>query len=257
MKTHIFCRTYAKDREWLFWMLYSLDKFARGFEPSITVEYPSADAELVCGCIPSLHNFEINHKPKTPRCADGYLDQQISKLYSDETIGCGPEDLIFFIDSDTFVKEPITPHQFLENGLPVIWMENYDRLPKDVPWKEITSKACGFDVTMEFMRRFPFVYPAWHLENVRWQMDQVHGIGLDGYISRQPKSAFSEFNLLGAMAYQAEKLRLARLHPSKLNDFVFKDVAIESPPPSPLIQSWSHGGISEEHRAFMTKTIWP
>lgn len=247
MRTFIFIRSFAQDREWLFWLLQSLDKFARGFDREITLEFPVSDSELIASALRPLKHFTLKNNPITPYCSTGYFCQQLSKLHADKAIGSeSSDDLIFPLDSDCFLIKPITPEDFMCDGKPIVLMRRYAILPPppEMPWKAITEKAVGFPVEMEFMARHPMIYPMWLYVEVRDHIEKTHGVSLEKYVSLQSRHEFSEFNLLGAIAYQFFR-----------EEFDFRDVSNVALPESPFHQSWSHSGISQEWRNEMQRIL--
>lgn len=220
MTADIFIRSYAADFKWLEYSLLSCKKFAKGFD-AIHIAVPEQDKHLLSHLtLESVHAI-------SPSCNDGYLDQQITKLYADDF--CKSE-YIFHLDSDCIWKKPVTPECFFKNGKPIILAEE----GVVSPWPEITEKTLGWRDTKEYMRRLPIVYPRWVYGEFRQWIENKHGMSIRQWIALQPYRSFSEFNTLGQWLYRFHNEKFEWLHPSDAE--VFAE------------QFWSWGGVenSEE-----------
>ena len=91
------------------------------------------------------------------------------------------------------------------------------------------------EVQHEFMRRHPFVVPRWLFPRFREYCHATHGMILSEYIKIQPNRSFSEFNALGAFAY--EKYR---------DKFAWVNTVEEQVPPPVVRQFFSWGNITDE-----------
>lgn len=232
MATDIFCVTYAPDARWLEYMLRSVEKYARGFRQTIVV-YPRTDQVIldpVCSARANVRQVMFDQGD------DGHMDQNALKtspdLYSDA-------DFFFHMDSDCVFTETATPHDYATDGRPDIWYDYYenlgpDKVPGGVPWQGITERALNIPVTVETMRRFPFLYPRWLYKATRDRVEKIHGMPFLQYVRTAPciKGAFhgyAEFNALGCMAFYE--------HPEK---FTLRHVSTEAGRPSRVKQFWSH-----------------
>jgi hypothetical protein len=188
----IFIRTYPGDYEWLSYCVRSIEKFARGFRKVWIV---SPEPIFLPANMPGFETKMINDESE-----DGYLAQQITKLYAD-VITDYQADYILHIDSDTLLTRPITPENFFSReGLPVWLYTPYSEI--QTPWQPVTEKFMGEAVEYEFMRRFPILVPKWLLSRIREFCHATHGMVMTNYIKMQPYRSFSEFNALGAFAYR-------------------------------------------------------
>lgn len=202
MATSIVIRTYHKDIEWLKLCLRSIEIYASGFR-DVIVLFPEVDKEghdwsflnqSKCG----MADF-FAHAIK-PVVADGYIDQQYSKMTADRYTDA---DEILFIDSDTILIRPTGPSAFRFQGKPYLLYTPYQLFPADtdMPWQAPTEKALSHQVAYEFMRRLPIMMKRELLELTRAFMASVHGVSLVDYLRNVKNREFSEFNVLGAYAY--------------------------------------------------------
>lgn len=217
MKVDVFIRTYGADIEALGYCLRSIEKFCKGFR-DIIITVPAKDRHLL--------GFNPKHIVHTvPHYQNDYLGQQATKLHAHNY---SDADLIFFIDSDCVVLEPVTPKSFMKEGKPFQLKTKYSELGDSVPWQAITAKALGFTPQYEYMRRLPLMYWREHLSQLQNAMQIRHTARLESYILGQPHNAFSEFNALGAFCdrYYSDK-------------YCFQDTQ-DDIPKALVWQYWSH-----------------
>ncbi len=226
----ILIKSYPKDYEWLSYCLRGLEKFATGFRRIIVV-YPEGEP-LPCPVWP------VDLRPVREN-GQGYLFQQSVKFSAHEWTDA---PYILHIDSDTVPCAPFTPQTFFRGGK-VLWlMTPYDAI--QTPWRAPTERFLGQLVEYEFMRRFPILLPrSLHVAAARF-VEIKYGKSATEYIVSQPDRDFSEFNALGAMAYYRDG-----------EDFTWLDTTKEELPPLVAIQSWSHGGLTEEVREKFEKIL--
>lgn len=229
----IFIRTYPKDYPWLKHCLASIDKFCTGFRKIWIVSPEDA---------PVGKDGSIIWKAMNDESEDGYLAQQITKLYADVITGYEP-DYILHIDSDTLFTRPVTPVDFFhptgfstEGKLQrkLIWYYTPYEKTK-TPWKPITEKFLGEHVANEFMRRLPMMMPKFLYAKMREFCFALHHRIISEYVRTQPYREFSEFNALGAFAF-------SRHH----DEFHWVNTE-EGTIPAPFArQFYSWGGITDE-----------
>jgi len=172
---------------------------------------------------------------------DGYLAQQITKLYAD-VITDYQADFILHVDSDVLITQPITPqHFFGRSGNPIWYYTPYSVI--DTPWKPITEKFMLRVVENEFMRRFPIMVPRWLYTKLREFSSQHHKRIISEYVRNQPHRAFSEFNALGAYAWEYHR-----------SAFEWVDTTAAPLPPPLARQFHSWGGFNDQVREEI-KTI--
>ncbi len=226
----IFIKTWPPDYPWLEYCIRSIEKFATGFRRTIVIYDLEKDVFA-----PFLgHSTAVIHPVSAQ--PDGYLWQQVVKLDADKYTDA---PFILYMDSDTIFTRPVTPENYLTvfNGGKVIWMITpYDKVK--TPWQPIVEKFLKRPVAFETMRRHPMVIPRWLLTELRAFCEREHGQPLDQYILSQPHRAFSEFNAIGAFAFQF-------FH----DEFVWvntEEIPPEEWPTLTVMQSWSRGGLTDE-----------
>ena len=228
----IFIRTYPVDYPWLAFCLRSIAQYATGFRKIwiVTPEQP-------LGTLPS--GTDIEWKVMNEEAPDGYLSQQIHKLYAD-VITNYEADYILHIDSDTLFTRPVTPADFFAGGWSagkLIWYYTpYEQT--ETPWKPITEKFMKVEVKNEFMRRLPMMVPRFLYDELRKNCFSNHNLILSDYIRKQPYREFSEFNVLGAMAF---------IHHQ--DDFEWINTTKGEMPEPFARQFFSWGGLTDEVKA--------
>lgn len=228
----IFIRTYPGDYPWLEYCLQSISKFCSGFRklwiitPQVNPQ-PEGSLLLADGSL-----LPVQWKQMNDETEDGYLAQQITKLYADVITDYQP-DYILHVDSDVIFTKPTTPGDFMEDGKVVWLMTPYKDI--ETPWQPVTEKFMGEPVEFEFMRRFPIMVPRWVYPRVREFCHIRHDMILSNYVQMQPHRAFSEFNVLGAYCY---KYHHDKFH---FQNTLFRDLPVES---AKQFHSWS--GITPE-----------
>lgn len=223
---NIFIRTYKNDLQWLQYCLKSIHKYVTGFN-EIVVCIPEDQAHL-------LKDFNLKNVVICPAYSDDYLGQQISKLNAD--LYC-ESDYVMYVDSDCVFTRPFDCNELINNGNPVMYKTNYERLGNAVAWKPITEKSLNKkDIEFEYMRRLPLMYRSETIADLREYMGLIHGVTMEQYVVSQPFKEFSEFNTLGAFAdfFCPEKY-----------EFKNTDDGVEE---NCLIQHYSWGGLTDEIR---------
>lgn len=230
MTVDIFIRTYRNDLEWLSYALKSIHKYVIGYR-NIIVAIPTDDVRLLSHLtqekVVGVHDLE-----------DGYLGQQLTKMQAWRLTDA---DAVVFWDSDVVATRPIdVREEYFRDGKIITYKTRYASLGDACPWQPITAKAVGFVPEWEYMRRMPLVYWTETLRHSEEFMETVHGVKLDRYISSQSHRAFSEFNVLGALADFHK-------HPK----YLFIDTESVDMPPCAVDQMWSWGGLTNEVKIKM------
>jgi FkbM family methyltransferase len=213
----IFIKTYTKDAEWLDYCRRSIARFGTGF-----------------------HNVVIIGDQKE-YCDDGYLSQQIYKVYADTFTDA---DWILHMDSDAMFTRPVSPETYLIDGKPRWMITPNSDLEKSLPWFEVIREFMGENAEFEFMRRFPFLFPRWFYPQFRQFILTQHGVDAETYIKNRPNRSFSEFNCMGAFAYKFLR-----------DKFHWIDTSKDPWPELTVDQLWSHGGLTEENKARREKIL--
>lgn len=232
----IFIKSYKKDEEWLTYCLRSIERFCSGFT-GIEIVVPSND------CFQSSFDLEKCHWHIRPEYGnDGYLSQQVFKLNADTFTNA---DYILFIDSDTMFTRPVTPKTYFKDGKIVWIITPYSET--QTPWEPITEKFLKMPVEYETMRRHPIVVPRWLLAEVQEFCQRAHNMSIADYVMSQPAKEFSEFNVLGAHAYQFHRDKFHWVDTSKVPENEWPELTVN--------QEWSHNPIDEDRRAKLENIL--
>jgi len=220
----IFIRTYPGDYGWLQYCLRSINKFCSGFRRIVIVSPQDMP----------LTGMGYEWKTMQDESEDGYLAQQITKMYADVITDYQP-DFILHVDSDVVFARPTRPEHFFNEGKAVWYYTPYSEI--ETPWKPIIEKFMQKPVEFEFMRRLPIMVPRWLYPRIREFCHKTHGMIVSDYIRTQPLRAFSEFNVMGAYAWQYHR---------EMFDFV-NTMDVNMPVPvAKQFHSW--GGLTDEIR---------
>jgi hypothetical protein len=225
----LFIRSYWKDLEWLHFCLESAYRYCHGFRSVIVVVPHSTE--------PWLRRAILRHQVRIEFCRDyrdDYLGQQVTKLLADTF---SEADYICHVDSDCVFCRPTSPADFIVAGKPRILMQSNALLGRHRPWQKPTETFLGCQVLDDFMRHPPFTFPRSLYSHLRQHVLAAHGMDIESYILAQPPRGFSEFNVLGAFAWQYHH-----------DQFLWVDTAVSSPPDPNCRWYWSWGGIDPATR---------
>lgn len=222
MTSSIFIRSWRKDRFYLDWLLRSLAKFATGFR-DIVVAIPEGD---------KIHFQSTNFYTASvvwvkEKEGTGYLSQQADKMHADQY--CAGNN-IMILDSDCFIKKPITPEMFMANDKPVALIRHWQDAGTGIVWKEITEKFLKFECMFETMCTLPIILERRILPLLRDYCSANHHVSITDYILAQPGNDFSEFNAA---------LNFAMRFCPYCYDWRIADPAKDGIPRDHLIQRWS------------------
>lgn len=226
----IVIRSYWRDIPWLELCLRSIERHCSGFR-EVVVVVPSDS-------VPWLDRRpELRSSARFVTCPsfrDDYLGQQVTKLHADCITDA---DLICHVDSDCIFRRPTSPEDLAPGGRPRIFTRPLEELPRDWPWSRPTEEFLGWAPTHDFMQCPPFVYPSWLYPLVR-EWSAVHrGVELTDWILTRPARGFSEFNVLGAFAYERHR-----------DDFVWVRAVDIGQEEATCDWHWSRGGLSRATR---------
>jgi hypothetical protein len=213
-KVDIFIRSYEKDFEWLYYCLQSIRKFCKGFN-SVVIVVPHSDKDKLNFCQDELVHGTCDN-------CEGYLAQQVTKLYADNFCKA---DYVLHVDSDCIFTKETRPEDFFKNDKPVILYEDNVQSP----WQEIARITLGWFDSREYMRRMPIIYPTWIYPEFRKWIKENQKHELETWICSQPYRQFSEFNTVGQWANKLHNEKFTWLLPSEMDMFA--------------TQHWSWGGI--------------
>jgi hypothetical protein len=225
----LFIRSYWRDLEWLNFCLESIHQYCRGFR-SVIVVVPRSTA-------PWLRRVAPLPKARIEFCRDyqdDYLGQQVTKLLADTFTDA---DYVCHVDSDCVFFRPTSPEDFIVDGKPRVLMQPYELLGRHWPWRKPTEKFMGCQVFDDFMRHPPFTFPRWLYRELRSHAIAMHATDIESYIMTQPPRGFSEYNALGAFAWQQHR-----------ENFLWIDTTVSAPVPH-CRWYWSWGGIDAATRS--------
>lgn len=184
----IFIKTYPPDYPWLKYCVRSIDKFCSRFREVIII---APDDKCPVPNYP--HRLIVEPEAEG---IDGYLWQGALKAtahhYTDAPY-------ILHVDSDCIFTKQVTPEAFFVDGKPFWLYSPYSKV--EVPWQPITEKFIRHPVENEYMRRMPCLIPRFVHEELEAFCLALHNKKVHDYVMQQPHRAWSEFNALGAIAW--------------------------------------------------------
>lgn len=229
-------KTFPGDYPWVEYCCRSIAKFARGFR-KLVILFPKGSEmppfDVATGYDMPIQTIEV------VEAGDSYLFQMCCKANAHEFTDAS---FVVHIDSDCVLTQPITPESFFHEGKPIWYMTKYSEI--EVPWKPFTEKFLGEPVEYEFMRRLPMLVPRKLHETVANWCLWKHKQRLTDYILSQPNREFSEFNILGALAYSR-----------RYQEYHWIDTTTVEMPEPFGIQHFSHDGVTPEVRARLEKIL--
>lgn len=235
MNVSIHIASHAKDRDYLFWCLRSIIKFARGFY-RVVVTVPAQE-------IKQFPRNELPGQPlvttytRTPDTSRWQLQAQIQKCRAD--IHCPRADFILHMDSDCIFTDHVRPEDYFIDDKPYMLIESYEHLPADTPWKAVTEKVLGQPCAWETMRRHPQVNPVAVYSELRQHVESVHHLPFEVWVLTQRGGwppGFSEHNAIGSFALA---------HPQLKNEYHWIDVKKDPVPPDRIKQFWSLSPVDQ------------
>jgi hypothetical protein len=233
----LFIRSYWKDLGWLRYCLESIAANCNGFRDVIVVAPQSSRERMQRADLWRGARFLWGRD-----YADDYLGQQATKLLADLHTDA---DLICHVDSDCVFNVRTTPEDLMREGQPCIVRRSIEVLGGRSPWRAPTEKFLGWPVTHDYMHHPPFLYPRWLYANVRAHATVIHGVDIETYLAAQPRRGFSEFNVLGALAWALHR-----------DEFVWIDA--DASPPAPRCRwYWSWGGLDAAIRREIERILPP
>jgi hypothetical protein len=233
----ILIRSYWRDFGWLAYCLRSIERYCHGFRSTIVVVPRSSGARLGrLGDVGSRVRIELCNDYR-----DDYLGQQLTKLgaptFTDANLVC-------HVDSDCVFTRSTSPRDLVRGGKPRVLMLPTARLGRHRPWQRPTEEFLGWSVAYDFMRHPPFTYPRWLYGEVRRHCEELHGVTLEDYVASRPPRGFSEFNVLGAFAYERWRDR-----------FSWLDTSLAEAGEPPCRWYWSRGGLGASIRAELDAVL--
>jgi len=233
----LFIRTYWKDIGWLRYCLESIAAYCEGFRDVIVVA-PASSRERIerAGLRPGARFVWCRDY------ADDYLGQQATKLMADLH---SDADLICHVDSDCVFNIRTTPRDLMQGRRPFISRRSIEALGGRSPWRKPTETFLGWPVAHDYMCHPPFLFPRGLYAEVRAHATSVHGVDIETYLAAQPRRGFSEFNVLGALAWARHRE-------------AFAWIDAETSPRAPRCRwYWSWGGIDPAIRLEIERILHP
>jgi hypothetical protein len=206
----LFIRSYWKDLDWLRFCLESIATYCHGFR-AVVVVLPESSRAAVQRRAPW-------RDVRVEWCRDyrdDYLGQQATKLLADLYTDA---DLICHVDSDCIFQRSTSPRDLMRDGRPRIVRRPNERLGRRHPWRASTEKFLGWPAPYDFMQRPPFLYPRHLYPLVRAHAIAVHGVDIETYLAAQPVRGFSEFNVLGALAWARHRDEFAWVDDNEITE---------------------------------------
>jgi hypothetical protein len=229
MITDIFIRTYVRDLEFLGHAIRSIEERVIGYR-NLIITCPHHSAARISRAI---GRNAIGVEP----LRDDYIGQQLTKMQAPRYTDA---DVICYWDSDAVATQPLNLSDLLFSGdklilhhVPYAGLSDGSQI-----WRDIVTRDMGAVPEFEFMRRLPLAYHRSTIDGCAAHIEQVHGALLRDYVSRLPLRSFTEFNCIGAWAYEHEQERY---------DFRVNEGEVLRWK-SLVKQFWSWGGITREVR---------
>jgi FkbM family methyltransferase len=197
--------TYRGDVEWFEWSSQALQKNVQGLRRVVVVA-PEQDRAIFDPIIAARPGFVARYIPDWPGA--GYYWQQWVKLHADTYTDA---EVVFHIDSDAFIREPVELwRDYMVAGKPIWMWGSYAAMGDTNPWRAPTERAFGGKCEHEFMRSFPFVLDRRTHAAARRHLEARHG-SIEAYLRGCAAAhnaghgpQFSEFNLMGCVAWSSQ-----------------------------------------------------
>ena len=228
MNVPILMVTYAKDIEFAWASLRSIEKYATGFS-GVKIIVPNPDVPAFKAIAGQAEVIGFDECPGKGMCHH-------MALICMADLFCNTADAILHLDADCLFTEPVSLEDYVIDGKPVLVRQRYSEFPEQrtrYSWKKCILAATGIDPEWETMCRHPSVHLPETYRRTRFLIERTTGQNFLAYIlscrNIYPQT-FAEFPTLGAVAFAHYPERYhwidwANCPPAKLKDF------------------WSHGGM--------------
>ena len=234
MSIDIFIRTYARDLAFLVRAVKSIEDRVTGFD-NIVVTCPHGDVNRIRQAI---GRSVIGVLP----LPDDYVGQQLTKMEATKLTNA---DVICYWDSDTMATQTLHLPDLLFSGdklilhhVPYAGLNDGSQI-----WRDVVARDMGTAPEFEFMRRLPLAYFRSTIRGCADHIERHHGLPLRAYMQHVPQRSFTEFNCIGAWAYEHEREKYDwRIDEA---DALRWKLLVR--------QFWSWGGITREVRDEMHK----
>lgn len=203
MTTDVLMVTYDRDVQWFHWSTATLERNLSGYRQIIAIA-PLQDKHLFDPIAAQRPTLRMVYIPDWPGL--GYYWQQWVKINADQYTDA---NFVCHVDSDAFVKMPCAIEDFFVKGRPGWMWAFYEEVGDAVIWKHPTTRASGLQCDREMMQGFPFIIHRSTYALARQTIQNVHNVSSEDYIRAAgkslPKPGFSEFNLMGRVAWEYQK----------------------------------------------------
>lgn len=238
ISTEILIITFRRDLQMLEWNLRSIQKFATGFDVvKIVVPWDQLDEFLPLEKYRTADGKPVLIRRFFEYPGKGMIHHEAMVCHADSF--CPHADLILHTDADCIFTGPVSPETYLVDGKPLLLVESWDDLEKEVggrshpvfQWKGTVERALQMPCEFETMRGHPAVHLRKVYGGVRARVENVHELPFEHYVlqcrNEFPQS-FCEFDTLGTWALFAFR-----------DKYHVHDVWKNGYPPNPLRQGWT------------------
>jgi hypothetical protein len=198
----LFCRTYDGDAEWLAKSLPTWIDNVKGIDRIIVGGIPGQCKEVRAVC--DKYGVEFVPDNESALVHTGYVNQQLTKMRAD--LFCDSE-YVMFVDADTICYREHNIALWFSGDKPILCHSDWSQVGQAKCWLDPMVRALGWKPPYEFMRRLPLIYRTDTIRNCREYMEDFHSVPLWLYMSNLP--TFTEFNVIGAYAYEYEREKYA------------------------------------------------
>lgn len=232
----IFIKSYRNDFKLLNYALRSIQTNVTGYR-RVVLLIPLGDMVLFNErvIIPSGLSVMIDF---VDEYGNGYLFQQWCKISAHNYTDA---DFILFADSDCIFDKKIDISEYVASGKPDLLYTDYLKVGAAICWKAPTEAFIKTVQDYEFMRRNCLIYHRSTLEAIeKYEPNLEYNI--------MSSNSFSEFNAIGAFAFQYEKEKYNFIN----TDSIGIDPTIQNVQPL-AIQLWSYADKNNRDKFHQTE----
>jgi len=244
--------TYANDLPWLAYSLRSVQKFVTGFNKIVLYCHDVCcgdlyaivrNLDLPCRIIPVSYDYH------------GYLKQMVVKAECYNDIS---SEYIAIIDSDNIFNCHLNMRNLLLPDGKIQWFYHTSPIPSEVTvWKNSYESMTKTIQDKYYMSNgFPFIFTNTSMRMASEHFKHLHGVDYSTFC----KKGCRKFNIRVEEGIRSRFLDMAQIFEefewlgfychAHSSDYVFTPHT-ERKAPSPLIQYWSHGGITPEIKTII------
>jgi FkbM family methyltransferase len=214
----IFFKSFKPDIKWLKWSLRFLGKnWKSDSQIVISTPFDCIDAILA---LQDTIGKPIKHVVIEQWSDNPYNHQQWVKMMADQYCD---GDLITFMDSDAMMLVPCSLEELCEEGRPILWYTEYERISRTESWQASVENVMWLWPKYEFMRRFPLTYHRDTLSSCRGHIECLaNGRSIHDMLHERPAYSWSEFNLIGFYAFVFERDRYSWKHTDEIDGVKYR-----------------------------------